>query len=286
MIALILASFRRSPLQASILFIVLAAHLFFVLMLLISPYLIPRKKEHKPLIVTTITPKPVVTRLTHPQKAPSPMTTPQRPPPKPEVKKETAPPKPAPALQKEKVAAPEKKQPAHPTLTIKKEPAIADKKIGPTKQPAKKTAPPPEPRAKISDSLLRELEESIAKIDGKGDKSPTKRSASAAVKQGTPIQLQIDTLAAAEDESGDDYADVLLGHLHHYLRLPDYGEVKIQLSLRQDGSVARVVVLKSQSEKNRQYLETTLPRLVFPRFEGKYLNRKEHTFALAFCNEL
>jgi hypothetical protein len=87
-------------------------------------------------------------------------------------------------------------------------------------------------------------------------------------------------------EGQSDYTDILVEHLHQSLSLPDYGEVKIQLSLRQDGTVVKVIVLKTQSEKNKQYLESNLLRLRFPRFDGAYANKKEYTFILTFCNEL
>jgi hypothetical protein len=151
--------------------------------------------------------------------------------------------------------------------------------------PAKKT-PPPQNRAKISDSLLQELEESIAKIESKSDKGAAAKRAPDKSKTFAPILLQIDS-PLGNDASGEegDYTDALVSHLHHSLSLPDYGEVKIQLSLRQDGSVAKLVVLKTQSEKNKQYLESNLPRLKFPRFDGAYANKKEYTFILTFCNE-
>ena len=130
-----------------------------------------------------------------------------------------------------------------------------------------------------SDSLLKELEESIAKIDKKSVAKTTPPSKAIA-----PIPLQID-LHSSDFEEDADYTALLIRELHESLRLPDFGEVKIQLSLRQDGSVVKVVVLKAQSEKNKQYLESNLMRLKFPRFEGTYSNKKECTFILTFCNE-
>ncbi|MBS0604711.1 MAG: hypothetical protein JSS60_06715 [Verrucomicrobia bacterium] len=306
MLSALLVKFRRDPLQGTIILSVLLVHLLFLLIILVAPTFIHRKKEHKPLIVKTIVPKSVSKTIALEKNKPraAPASTPkaaapkpaapQTPPqtkkqesPHPEVKKKESPkaqtkkePAPAPAIVK--------KPAAKPTPAVKKEPAIADKTLSPSKQPAKKN-PPPQNRAKISDSLLQELEESIAKIETKSDKSAVGKKASAPLKAIAPIALQIDSVSGGDNSSDDgesDYADLLVGHLHRSLSLPEYGEVKIQLSLRQDGSVAKVIVLKTQSEKNRQYLESNLLRLKFPRFEGVYSNKKEHTFVLTFCNEL
>ena len=193
------------------------------------------------------------------------------PPPAPEVKKQPAPAPNPPEVKKQSIA--------QPTPAKKKEPAIADKKIGTPKQSVKKN-PPPQNRANISDALRKELEESIAKIESKNDKPVVSRKAA------TPLALQIDAVSEEEGSASGDYIDLLTHHMHRLLSLPEYGEVKIQLRLRQDGSVAKITVLKAQNEKNRLYLESSLPHLQFPRFEGAYASKKEHTFVLTFCNQM
>ena len=273
MITSLLKKFRSNVFQNTLLTGILGAHLVFILCILLSPSFLHRKKEHKHLIVKTITPKPIAKTLPLTKKATAPAASKTiAPAPKPAIKKEIIPPKPQPIQKKETPA----QKPAE-----KKDPAIADKKIAPAKLPVK-NPPTAANRAKISDSLLQDLEESIAKIDLKSDKSAVKRDAKALA----PLALQIDAWTSDEADETGDYTDLLIGHLHRLLSLPEYGEVKIQLSLRQDGSVAKVVVLKAQSEKNKHYLESNLALLRFPRFEGQYANKKEHTFTLTFCNEL
>lgn len=98
--------------------------------------------------------------------------------------------------------------------------------------------------------------------------------------QTAPVVLRIDT-----ESEEDDYIGILVGHLHQLLVLPEYGEVKIRLSLRQDGSVVKLAVLNAQSKENRRYLETTLPHMRFPKLNGAYTNQKECDFILTFLNE-
>jgi outer membrane biosynthesis protein TonB len=233
-------------------FIIVAVHLLFLVMLVVAPKFSVEKKKPQPLLVKTLSMKPPAVVAAAPTK-PKPQKTAA-------AAAAPAPKKAAPVQQK---PAPKKESQA-PKAAPKKEPAIADKQLGKPKQPA--PAKKPESRAKISDSLVKELEESIAKMDA----PPAKKSKAIAL-----MPLQID-VSSPEDES---YVSLLVSHLHQALSLPDFGEVKIQLSLRQDGSVAKITVLKAQSEKNRQYLETHLPQIKFPRLE------KESTFILTFCNE-
>lgn len=248
---------RRAPFQTTLLFGVLVIHLLFVYILFVSPQFAVRKKTHKPLIVKTIVPKVSV---------PAP------------VLQKKIPPSPASAA----VAA--KPQPVQKTAPLpKKEPAIADRALSKNKPVAAKKNPVPQQRAAISDSLAKQLEESIAKMT-----TPKNNPQTVAKKMPTQISLQIDNPINEKiqgRQEANDYIATLASQLHRQLNLPDYGEVKIQLRLRQDGTVIKLVVLKTESEKNRQYLESNLQQLKFPRFEGAYAKEKEYTFILTFCNE-
>ena len=72
----------------------------------------------------------------------------------------------------------------------------------------------------------------------------------------------------------------LAGFLHDALHLPEYGEVKMEITVRPDGSVASVKVLEAQSSKNKSYLEKSLPLLLLPTYD-----KNMRTFVLTFCNE-
>jgi hypothetical protein len=302
MLTALLRRFYTDPIQSSLLMAVLLIHCAFVLVILTSPPFAYRKKEHKSLIVKTIIPHPARVCKFEPRESsrsrvvPQTSAAPRFPQqkkvelPKPEVKKQE-PPKTQSDLQLKKETSPSigKKQTAKPLSTLKKEPAIADKTKNWAKHPPNTKNPPSENRAKISDSLLQQLEESIAKIENKSDKTAYSQRATIAGKAIREATLQIDSTledgAGSEQDDGN-YTDALIQCLHQSLSLPDYGEVKIQLSLRQDGTVAKIVVLKTQSEKNRQYLQSHLTRLRFPPLEGVYANKKECAFVLTFCNQL
>ena len=263
---------------------VLYVHLIFLAFVFFGSSLLPVKAKRKPLIVKTITPKAAIatvqtqTKTTSPAKA---ATAPKPTPPKQTVQvkpktEKTAPPKP-------KIETPVvKKSPPTP----KKDPAIADKTLKKNKTAPPKKENPPENRAKISDRLKKELEESIAKIEGK-KQNPTHKQQAPRSQTWTPIQLHIDSIdSELSEETPSDYPNQMISYLHQSLNLPEFGEVKIQLTLRQDGSVAKLVVLNTESEKNKRYLEESLPRLRLPSFNGSFTKKPEHTFVLTFCNEI
>ena len=231
---------------------VLSIHFSFVLWTLLFHAAPPKALKPKHLTVKTFSPKVQTVAAA----APAPVAA---------VRKKAPPPAP---VKKTPAAA---KKPQAPAPVVKR-PPLADKKpaAAPIPQKPKKTSVPQE--------LLQELEESIAKIDEKRDKlyRRKKLEAPAAIEV-----LKIDALDTEKNTSDLSYAETLVVHLKQTLNLPDYGEVKIQLTLGKDGSVEKVVVVKSESEKNKRYLEDHLPRLKFPS-----LNRDMHTFVLTFCNEV
>ncbi|MES2122548.1 MAG: hypothetical protein V4492_07215, partial [Chlamydiota bacterium] len=222
-----------------------------------------RKKKQQPLRINTVALAPPVKVATPPAAKPAAQKQP------PAIAK----PAPAPAAKKPPAAVP-KPPPAPKKPEVKKQPAIADKTI-PAKPAAK--APPQENRAKISDALLKQLQQDIEKIEQNPDKAKDVPKGKMALP--TPYALQIDTA------SEGNYADSLLHHLHGTLKLPEFGEVKLQLTLRQDGTVAKISVLGTQSEANRKYLQQELPKMRFPRFDHELKGKHEHAFVLTFCNE-
>ena len=237
-----------------------------------------KKKDHR-LIVKMVTPQTKVVQRTSPPSVQEVRPAAKKTNPLPSKTPPPAAQQPAP----NKKTAPKKNQ----------QPQQAQKK--PThstpKQPAQKKSPAdlkqqPRPQQAVPQHLLRELEETIAKIDENRDKIYTSKKLSPAQKV-KPLELAIDGVNDVEVNLGEasaNYRETLVAFLHQTLNLPDYGEVKIQVTLRRDGSVEKLKVLKTESEKNRKYLETHLPLLKFPINISP--DKKELNFVLTFCNEL
>lgn len=186
---------------------------------------------------------------------------------------------------------PQKKQVESPKKTvipapIKESPKKTTKQSPSTQKkpplPQKKEAPPPVPPP-LSQNLqksLKEIEETIAKIASNNDKMSSKR-----VKE---IPPKIDPFPAdltLPFEIEEDYCSSLITYLQDHLRLPDSGEVKIELKLFHDGSIETVKVLSAKSEQNRKRLEEHIPRLQFPPFPKEDKGQKSKVFILTFCND-
>jgi len=239
-------------------YFVIAMHLTLILW---SALWMPRKKvEKKPLQVRTVVQVPA----------------PKPPPPQVVVKPQVQPvaeikPKPKPAPKPKPTPAPPKPKPT---------PAPPKPKPKPAPQP--KRAPPPkkEPPA-VPANLVQQLQESIAKIDQTDHKESAKPTLPTPKLLKEPPKLKID-----EENLGQEcvFVATLVQCLRSTLDLPEVGEVKVELTLRRDGSFVKVKVLQSESEKNKRFLEQELKTITFPSFTGELNNEKEHAFVITFCN--
>jgi colicin import membrane protein len=139
----------------------------------------------------------------------------------------------------------------------------------------------------LKEEQLKELEERIAKIEAKNDRMPLKSELTVptAITLNSEKSLQVskDFVTLESSSDSEDFVASLIGYLQGYLQLPDVGEVQIQLTLRKDGKVENMKVIKSESVKNKKYLEEQLPKLTFPQI---YLNgASTQSFLFTFCNK-
>jgi len=144
----------------------------------------------------------------------------------------------------------------------------------------------------VSQKLIKELEESIAKIDEKPDKFKSEKY-SAKTKSQVQAPIVLNSLESepyigpfSERATLEDLRELLVLELKNSLHLPDFGEVTMRLVLRRDGSVAEVKVLKSASKKNSEYLERELPKHSFSFVAELGLKDNERNFVITFCNEI
>ncbi|NGX26389.1 MAG: hypothetical protein K940chlam6_00307 [Chlamydiae bacterium] len=169
-----------------------------------------------------------------------------------------------------------------PAPVIKKEIAAASqappKPKKAAKKPIKKAALQKPKGPLVPDALIRQLQESIAKIEEKGHKDISKK-AKVAPKQ-IP-KLQIDAGSGAEESI---YASHLVQCLQNALELPEMGTVKLELTLKCDGTFVQMQILQSASNHNQKFLQSQLHSLKYPAFNGLLKQEKEHAFVITFCN--
>lgn len=138
-------------------------------------------------------------------------------------------------------------------------------------------------------ALLAKAQESIAKIDQSRAKI-VEKSTSTSLSLAPEIKdLHIDTAPAENGQLLNTmevrYQDELASRLKLQLKLPERGEVKIKLILERSGKVKNVVIVKSQSLINQQYIEQRLPLLKFPGFGTNFGSSSDHTFVISLRNE-
>jgi outer membrane biosynthesis protein TonB len=247
--------------QKKIALFVTSVHLLLIFLFCFSPVKKPiSPKKH--IAVRTIQPKTRTSTAVAPRPSKGGESSVSAVAPKPKVtKKETV----------KKEAAPKSK-----TTAAAKPAPVKSKPIN-QKKPAMVEKGKPKKTPKAPDKVWKEIDEALAKID---DKVYSKRQSKLDVpkmKGTSPLLLPFEEV----DEGEGTEEETLGSFLSSSLNLPEFGEVKIQLTIKKDGSVARLVVLQTESRKNKAYLEKHLPLLRFP-----LILDKEKTFTLTFCNEI
>ncbi len=184
-----------------------------------------------------------------------------------------------------KPATSQKKPQQKPTIkpsssnTISKNREIKAKKspLAEPKQPA------------VSEDLIKELEESIAKMDAPQRNGARSAYASKPARKlmhaPTPL-TSFDPIPMGEAISSEALKELLVQELRSMLHLPEYGEVKMKLTIRSDGSIREVIVLKTASKKNEEYLQKELPKHAFQFLQDLGSQEKELSFVITFCNDM
>lgn len=251
----------------------------------------PPPKEEAPLVQKTVQEVPKIA-------AP--------PPPKPVEKKEVKA-EPKPIATAPKPAAVEKKETSKPKQEIAVKPPASKKNVEEEKKREKELmaakeaekarqleiAALQEASRKKEQALFAKAKENIAKME----ETRNQIAARPSVKLDEaftlkPIShLKIDALPGEFGAGGElstsevNYRNEVAGRLKSALRLPDYGAVKIKLTLDRSGKVAQIEVVSSESQKNKVYIEKTLISLLFPNFGTHFKGADQYTFLVTLNNE-
>jgi outer membrane biosynthesis protein TonB len=135
--------------------------------------------------------------------------------------------------------------------------------------------------------LVAAAQERIAKINAGSDKVVQKNTNLTSVNAIT--NLQIDSLSVPKGVQGlgqreMSYRDELASRLKLLLRLPEYGDVKVDLTIDRMGKVVKIAIVSAESVVNRKYIEKTLPEVAFPAFGTNYETAAEYTFTVTLSN--
>lgn len=260
----------------------------------------PVKKEEPAKKIETPAKKPVPPKVES-KPTPKPTTTPEA--------KKVSPAKPA---EKKQVSAPPKPTKADDNKTQesekkKQEKAEAEKKRQQEQAAAQEAekkrqqeiAAAQEAARQQQQALLAKAKENLAKMSETRDKI-SQSTASSVKLATTPLpkevsHLQVDALPLGEigstAQAGEwgvkeiSYRDEIVYRLKAALKFPDYGTVKIKLTLDRTGKVLKVETTQSESAKNKAYLERTLPTLQFPAFGQQFPGATQYTFLMTLHND-
>ncbi|MDP1836221.1 MAG: hypothetical protein Q8K75_09905 [Chlamydiales bacterium] len=161
-------------------------------------------------------------------------------------------------------------------------PVSTPKQTPPKPVVAKKETPkPPSPPPKQT-AALSKARESLAALKNQSQETPVAHSS-------VVIPTLAPSVASLPQTSGPSelsYQDDLAVRLRSLLRLPEYGDVKVSLTIDRSGKVLAFEVLQSENAANRRYVDTHLPRCKFADFGKHFVDESSKTFQLTLSNDL
>lgn len=138
------------------------------------------------------------------------------------------------------------------------------------------------------------LEKELAKFLETSDKISLSSSSVNLEKTSLPQALNLHIDALFVDAQGNvpawgvseiSYQDELAYRLKRLLKLPEYGAIKIKLTLDRLGKVLKVETINSESKKNTAYIEKEIPKILFSPFGQRFQDVVEYPFFILLHNE-
>ncbi len=191
------------------------------------------------------------------------------------------------------------------TLAVPKPPTpqVASK---PAPKPVKKTAPKAKPKPKpekkvtqkkketkpkkteakpkpVQDNskrreALAEAQRSLAKLSDK--KTTTPSSTHTPVASLRVDALAVDSVSETKTSPEQRYVDALIKRIHQQIKLPENGNVHVELQLDRSGKIISVKVTDAKNVVNKHHVEEALPKAHFSPLGVAYKGQAQHTFAL------
>lgn len=200
--------------------------------------------------------------------------------------------------QQEKSEAEKKKQQEIVEQKRKKEAAEAEKKRLQNIEKAeieKKRQQEIAAAQEVTRQKTQALKENLAKMNETRGKMSAAPSSASLQKTNLPQQLgtlQVEALPFVEGSSQgswgvkeSSYSDEIAFRLKKNLMLPDYGAVKVKLTLDRTGKVIKVEIMQSESKKNKTFIESKIPSIQFPPFGQQFQGMTQNTFVITFQND-
>lgn len=170
------------------------------------------------------------------------------------------------AVFNEKQSPKEKATPKPIEQTLpKKETLVQPKKAPPAKKEIPKPVTPSAPKKEASSfkkDKLKEAKERMAKVNSQ--KSEKNEPLNASPERKVLGELNANKISDLKLTSALSHKDEVALVLKRELKLPEYGEVEISLTLKNNGQLVKVEIVKTKSEVNSLYIKEGMSHLKFP----------------------
>ncbi len=170
---------------------------------------------------------------------------------------------------------------SQPTLIAVKTYLLPKPAIAQPKELVQPKAKPAKPARKKASDVMSEVQKNIAKIEKKKDNKKQSTQTAKAQKDQKKVALE----PVEKPKVKPQYPQLLVQKLKSALHLPEEGDVRLEVTLKNSGEVIEVKVLSSKSPDNATYLEIEIPKMRFPMFTAELSGKKQHTFTLTFCHD-
>lgn len=179
-----------------------------------------------------------------------------------------------------KVAPPQKQKPKEPPKVVVKKEKAKEKVPEKAKEIPKET-----PKVVSKKEWVALAKEKIGKIEAIADNTSAKSITTPVLIQNFESELSFADTEAFLSLNEMAYRDELAVRLKLSLKLPEYGEVKVKLTVERSGKIAAIKILEFKSKKNADYIEKHLPRLEMPKFGSNFSGSTTHDFTIIMSNE-
>lgn len=140
---------------------------------------------------------------------------------------------------------------------------------------------------------MAKAKESLAKLNETRDKmhgAPSVKLDSTSLPKEI-ASLHVDALPQGTGEASrwgvkeTSYSNEVAYRLKMNLKLPEYGEVKIKLTINRAGKVMKIEIVKSESKINKAYIESKIKNIQFSSFGHNFPDVEQNTFIITLQND-
>lgn len=153
---------------------------------------------------------------------------------------------------------------------------------------------PKKSRAVLSQNLLKKLNDELSDFDVSSTlkkKEPNLKVPSLSELEITKISIfsELGTKKSGFIDGkgdGEEFHQRVVEFFKTHLKLPEYGEVKIKMKIVQEGKIAELKVLYSQSKKNEEYLKDALDNISLSWINDFFSNGEQLELVVSFTNDI